>query len=77
MNEIRSVYGPEPMRPGEFPIAHVVGFDGVTSITKIEENLGTYGIQWFCIWHGERETCRLNALHVAQVDFAKEISDAL
>jgi len=69
MKTVRGVYGPEPQRAGELPIAHVIGFDGVTSITELEENLGTYGIRWFCVWKGDVEICRVNALHVAQVDF--------
>lgn len=69
---VKAVYGPEPTRPQELPIAHVVGFDGVTQITELDENLGTYGIRWLCVWKGGFELCRLNALHVAQVDFLKE-----
>ncbi len=67
--KVRGVYGPEPLRSGELPIAHVIGFDGVTSITEFDENFGTYGIRWFCVWKGELELCRVNALHIAQVDF--------
>lgn len=71
MSVIRGIYGDEPRREGELPIAHVVGFDGVTSITESEENLGEYGIHWFHVWAGETEKARMNARYVAQVDFVK------
>jgi hypothetical protein len=74
MAEIRSIYGDEPGRSGEYPIAHVVGFDGVTSITETTENLGDYGIHWFHVWSGEHEVARMNARYVAQVDLAKPVS---
>lgn len=73
MATIRGIYGDEPRREGEYPIAHVVGFDGVTSITEMNENLGEYGIHWFQVWSGDRETARMNARYVVQVDFAKDV----
>lgn len=76
MAKIKSIYGPEPLRSGEWPVGHVVGFDGVTHIDEKDENLGTYGIHWFCVWAGDQEICRLNAVHVAQVDFVREVSAA-
>lgn len=72
MNTIRGIYGDEPRREGEYPIAHVVGFEGVTAITQSEENLGEYGIHWFHVWIGDVEKARMNARYVAQVDFGKD-----
>lgn len=75
---VRAVYGPEPNRQGEFPVAHIVGFDGVTQIIEQQDNLGDYGISWFCVFKGDFESTRLNARHVAQVEFMKmEASDDL
>lgn len=71
MADIRGIYGEEPPREGEYPIAHVVGFDGVTSITETDQNLGDYGIHWFHVWAENREVARMNARYVVQIDFQK------
>ena len=69
--KIKGIYGEEPRRDNEYPIAHVVGYDGVTSITETTQNLGDYGIHWFHVWIGNAEKARMNARYVVQVDFEK------
>lgn len=65
---IKGVFCAEPRRDGEYPIAHVVGYDGVTEITESQENLGTYGIHWFHVWKDGVEVSRVNATGVVSVD---------
>ena len=67
MAKIKAVYGEEPHREGEYPHAYTVGFDGVASIDRIEENLGEYGLVWFHVYREGRLIGQLNARHVAAV----------
>ncbi|MFQ6184411.1 hypothetical protein ACLMJV_20995 [Sinorhizobium meliloti] len=71
MSKIKSIYGDEPRRDGEYPVAYCVGYSGITAITESTENLGDYGIHWFHVWTGDDEIARMNARYVAQVEFAK------
>lgn len=66
---IKGIFGEEPTRDNEYPRAHVVGLDGVTSITESHENLGDYGIHWLHVWRGEEEVARMNARFVVAIDF--------
>lgn len=68
---IRAISGDEPRRDGEYPMAHIVGFNGVTRIVEDTENLGTYGIHWFFVYSGEELLFRVNALSVASVELFK------
>lgn len=72
---ISGVYGPEPAHGGYQGVMFIVGkeheFSGpVTSIVEREQNLGTYGIQWYDVWCGEHRVASLNAAHVAEVRYS-------
>jgi hypothetical protein len=69
--KIRAILGDEPRRDGEYPMAHIVGFDGVTRIDEDTENLGHYGIHWFFVYAGDELRFRINALSVASVELFK------
>ena len=49
-----------------------VGFKGVTSIEKGEENLGTYGIVWYEVYEGSRHSRSYNAQFVAEVHYEEK-----
>ena len=66
--KIKNICGAENQR-GEEPDFYAVGYSGVTSIERAEENLGTYGIVWLRVMAGEVEIARMNALHVARIVF--------
>lgn len=70
---ISAVVGPEPTN-GNQCLTFVVGREHetsgpVTSIVEREQNLGTYGIQWFDVWCGDQCVSSLNAAHVAEVRY--------
>lgn len=69
--KIRAIFGDEPRRDGEYPMAHIVGHGGVTRIEEDTENLGTYGIHWFFVYVGDDLIVRVNALSVASVELFK------
>ena len=72
MADIKGIWGDEPRRDGEYPVAHIVGYDGVSSITEITQNLGEYGIHWFHVWDKDgNELARMNARYVASIQFEK------
>ncbi|MEM1189894.1 MAG: hypothetical protein AAGI72_15285 [Pseudomonadota bacterium] len=51
--KIKGIYGQEPMRENEYPIAHAVGSDGVTEITYEERSFGTFSIGLFDVHKGD------------------------
>jgi hypothetical protein len=69
VNKIKSIYGQEPKREGEYPVSHTVGFDGVTLIEETTDNCGTYGIVWFLVFKGSELACKVNALATAEVHY--------
>lgn len=75
---IKGVYGGEPYREGEYPAAMVVGYQMfgagtdslVHNIETEEQNLGTYGIQWFKAFRADGFMLgKMNAAHVSMVEF--------
>ena len=66
---IKALYGPEPMREGEYPFSATVGVNGVTRIEEYEENLGDHGLLWLEIYKGDVLYQRFNARHVAEVHY--------
>jgi len=70
--KIKSIHGTEPRRDGEYPDGAFVGYDGVTKIDELQENLGTYGITWFMIYKGDHIFKKMNAIHAASVVYFEE-----
>lgn len=68
--KIKRIDGAEPHREGEYGWSYVVGYGGITTIEEQTENLGSYGITWFVVKRGEDPIAKMNALHVAHVEFA-------
>ena len=69
---IKALYGPEPMREGEYPFSATVGFDGVTRIEEYMQNLGDHGVLWFDVYHGDTLVKRFGARHVAEIHYETE-----
>ena len=67
--EIEAVWGPEPLRDGEYPAGARVGFDGVTRIERRDEDLGEYGIVWLDVFKDGILSASFNALHIAAVHY--------
>lgn len=71
MNKIKAIFGMEPRREGEFPMAYIAGDGNVASILRREENLGSYGITWFdIVGDGENIIVSVNALAVSEIHYA-------
>jgi len=68
---VRAILGDEPRRDGEYPMAHIVGYGGVTRIEEDTEHLGDYGIHWFFVYAGDDLLYRINARYVASVELFK------
>lgn len=70
-DEIKAIYGPEPMREGEYPAGYEVGFKtaagDVTAIRSRHENFGDHGIGWFDVFVGEKRFASMNHRAVAEV----------
>lgn len=85
---IRSVQGEEPQRPNEYPWTATVGYHlhdysqgKVVRIEERQENMGTYGINWYDVWcqpepanpgdpmPEEIRVASFNALYVAVVTY--------
>lgn len=70
--KIRQVVGREPMREGEYPLQFWVGYGDpvVYQIEQVNENCGTYGIEWFVAYdrHGNI-IGKMNALVVESVHY--------
>lgn len=66
---ITGIWGAEPMREGEYPDSHMVGYSDVTRIVRREEGLGTYAIIWFDVFKGEELAWSLNASFVSSVRY--------
>jgi hypothetical protein len=67
-SKIQAIYGVEPHREGEYPETYTVG-KIITRIQAREQNLGTYGIQWFDVYHGDVIKVSMNAAYVASVSY--------
>lgn len=67
--KIKSVIGPEPLRDQEAPGVFQVGYNGVTRIDEYEQNLGTYSIIWYEVYGEKGRLAKLNALHMAAVEY--------
>lgn len=71
-NKIEAIFGAEPRREGEIPQTAWVGHGGVDRIETREQNLGTYGILWFDVYSGDQLLESYNAIHIANVVYAKD-----
>ena len=82
---ITAIYGMEPKRDGEFPLAHIVGGQSfvvhgqantepfiTTAITRRAENMGSYGIAWFDVSSTNGVELSVQAMAVAEVHYAPE-----
>ena len=69
MNKIKSIFGQEPRRDGEYPEGFTVGYGGVSRIEYREDNFGPYGIGWFDVYHGDTLVSSMNATAVAVVNY--------
>lgn len=73
MRKIKGIYGVEPMREGDYPLAYIVGFDGVTEITKVSYSPGPYCERvHYHIFKGEHLHSRVSDIAVAEVVFEDE-----
>lgn len=72
MKKIKSIYGPEPCRSGEYPDCYMVGYGGVTHIAQRAHDLGTYHVVWFDIFSGNAVIASMNSVHVAIIHYEKE-----
>lgn len=80
--QITAIYGVEPMREGEYPMAHVVGSDSningrdkvrVEWIERREENYGDHGLSWFDVLSGGKVVASVQARAVAEVHYGLEV----
>jgi len=82
---ITAIYGMEPKRDGEFPLAHIVGGQSfvvhgnvstepfiTTAITRRTEGFGNYGISWFDVSSANGVELSVQAFAVAEVHYAPE-----
>lgn len=71
MTKIKAIYGPEPMREGEYPTGYEVGRNtpagAVTEIKVRHDNFGDHGIGWFDVYAGEKLIASMNQRATAEV----------
>lgn len=81
--QITAIYGIEPLREGEYPIAHVVGSESeiagrgklrVGWIERRHENYGDHGLDWFDILSDGKVVASIQARAVAEIHFGPEAS---
>lgn len=78
MNIIKSIFGIEPQRDGEYPLMYTVGdFDRgigatVTRIDRETENFGDHGVLWFHIYAGDELVSTVQGRAIAQVIYSRE-----
>ena len=79
--QIKAIYGIEPMREGEYPMAHVVGLTShingrgpvrVDRIERREENYGDHGLSWFDILSGGVVVASVQARAVGEIHYSQE-----
>lgn len=79
--QITAIYGLEPQREGEYPIAHVVGSDShiagrgkmpIAWIERREENYGDHGLSWFDVLSGGKVVASIQARAVAEIHYGPE-----
>lgn len=73
---IRAIYGPEPLREGEYPTTYIVGSNAydarlgpVERITYREEFYGDHGLGWFDVFTAEGRIASMSARQVAEVHY--------
>lgn len=77
---ISAIYGMEPGREGEYPMAHRVGqqsrwADGtlftVSRIERREDNFGDHGLLWFDVFDGDKLAHSMQGRAVAEVHYER------
>ncbi|MGB3833778.1 MAG: hypothetical protein WA975_18155 [Mesorhizobium sp.] len=72
MPTIHAIYGPEPLRDGEFPRCWMVGHDAVTKIEPREDNFGDHWLLWFDVYAGDRRIASMSGRHVAEIIYGED-----
>jgi len=77
-NPIKSIWGQEPLREGEYPQHYIVGspvMSGDIIVTKIEfreDNYGDHGLGWFDIWAETGLIASMSARAVSEIHYFSE-----
>ena len=78
---ITAIYGVEPGRENEYPMAHVVGSDShiagrgkakIDAIERREENYGDHGLSWFDLMSDGQLVGSVQARAVAEIHYSAE-----
>lgn len=75
---VRAIYGHEPHREGEYPVAHAVGAPlrgstagiVVDAIKYREDNYGDHGLGWYDIVANDQIALSISARAVAEIHYA-------
>ena len=80
---ITAIYGIEPGREGEAPLAHVVGFNShiagrgqlpIDQIKRRDENYGDHGLSWFDALSAGIVVASVQARAVAEIHYGEDDS---
>lgn len=79
--EITAIYGVEPLREGEYPMAYVVGSESeiagrgrfkVEWIERRDEHFGDHGLSWYDVLSGGKIIASVQARAVAEIHYGPE-----